>query len=370
MKNKLTLDINKSIAGVFLIIPFSYSTIAGFRVVLIATLLLFISFLIRGGIVKVTTDFLLFTLNALVVFYLSIYSANHNEFFAFLLFFIFLYWPHFIKGKAINVNNMSRFIKLYAYSALFCSCGVICQSLLYNKFGIEFGKIDTYLNRTGFGFLWLDYSFLSLYLASSIPLIFREKMKFKYFFSLIIIIGSITTTARTGLFALVISMLFLSFAGFFSSLLKAKVKKNDFIMICLAFILISTVVLLWGSYSNRELTISGSGRFEGYLHAFNVFIDSPYLGYSYDVVAYKALFGAVPHNIFLYTMVFSGIMGIFLLLLWFLFIFIRLRFIDSYFKLCLISIFIGLQFIPSFYSGYFIALILSLSILSLEHEKK
>ncbi|MFL9762267.1 hypothetical protein [Vibrio cyclitrophicus] len=103
-----------------------------------------------------------------------------------------------MKDLVVTNELVSRYIKLYSFSAVFCALGVIFQSFLYIKFGIEFGKIDTYLNRTGFGFLWLDYSFLSLFLSSSIPLFFRENIRGKYILSLIVIVGSITTTAKNG----------------------------------------------------------------------------------------------------------------------------------------------------------------------------
>lgn len=355
----------KSILGlVFLLIPFSYYSLFGFRVIIFGSVLVLVSLFIKGLSIKKNIDFTLFLINVLIVFFLSAYSNNYNEFLAAFVFFIFMYWPYLIKDLVITDSLISQYINLYLFSAVFCALGVIFQSFLYINFGIEFGKIDTYLNRTGFGFLWLDYSFLSLFLSSSIPLFFREKIRGKYIFSLIIIVGSITTTARTGLFSLVVAMFLLSFIGFNYNLLRSKVKKIDLAVVVSSVILVLTISSLWSHYSDRELTFNSSGRFDGYYNAFLIFLESPYFGYLYNIEEYRSLYGAVPHNIMLYIMVFSGLFGLAFFISWVIFLFLRVSKADFYFKLSFMTVFLGLQFIPSYYSGYFIAMLISIYTLS------
>nr|WP_157933480.1 O-antigen ligase family protein [Vibrio cyclitrophicus]PMF25656.1 hypothetical protein BCV17_02615 [Vibrio cyclitrophicus] len=364
MLNLIKADVKSILGVIFLLIPFSYYSLFGFRVVIFGSILILISISVKGISIKKNVDLTLFLINVLIVFFLSAYSNNYNEFLAAFVFFIFMYWPYLMKDLVVTNELVSRYIKLYLFSAVFCALGVIFQSFLYIKFGIEFGKIDTYLNRTGFGFLWLDYSFLSLFLSSSIPLFFRENIRGKYILSLIVIVGSITTTARTGLFSLVVAMFLISFIGFNYNLLRSKVRKIDLAVVASSFFLVATISSLWSHYSDRELTFNGSGRFDGYYNAFLIFLDSPYFGYAYNVEEYRALYGAVPHNIILYIMVFGGLFGLAFFLSWVIFLFLRISKADFYFKLSFMTVFLGLQFIPSYYSGYFIAILISIYTLS------
>ncbi|ELB2154890.1 O-antigen ligase family protein [Vibrio parahaemolyticus] len=356
-----------TIVGIsLLLLPFSYYSFSGVRVIIMGAILILVVISMNGLSFRRELDFFVFILNIALTFFLSVLTSNENEFLAIFIFFIFMYWPSFCSNFYPSENDVSKLSRLYIYSAVFCSVGVIFQSFLFNSLGIEFGKVDTYLNRTGFGFLWLDYSFLSLFLASSLPLVFRENLKFKYIVSLVLVIGSITTTARTGLFSILLSMILLSSISILYGLVKRKFKRTDIIILVMFFSLMTLIYFLWGSYSNRELTFSGSGRFDGYYNSFLIFLENPFLGYSYNVSEYRELYGAVPHNIFLYIMIFGGIFGFIIFMTWLVLFYIRIRTVDYFFKLSILSIFIGLQFIPSYYSGYFVAMILSISMLSLK----
>ncbi len=356
-----------TIVGIsLLLLPFSYYSFSGLRLIILGVGLILAFITIRGLSFGREMDFFVFILNISFAFFLSVFTSNEDEFLAMAIFFVFMYWPSFCSNFNPSENDVSKLSRLYIYSAIFCSLGVILQSFLFNSLGIEFGKVDTYLNRTGFGFLWLDYSFLSLFLASSLPLVFREKLKFKYVVSLLLVIGSITTTARTGLFSILLSMILLSSVSLLYGLVNRKIKRTDILILVMFFALMTLIYFLWGSYSNRELTLSGSGRFDGYYNAFLIFLESPFLGYSYNVSEYRELYGAVPHNIFLYVIIFSGIFGFIVFIIWLVLFAIRIKTVDYFFKLSILSIFIGLQFIPSYYSGYFVAMLLSISMLSLK----
>ena len=87
--------------------------------------------------------------------------------------------------------------------------------------------------------------------------------------------------------------------------------------------------------------MSGSGRFDGYYNAFLIFLESPFLGYSYNVSEYRELYGAVPHNIFLYVIIFSGIFGFIVFIIWLVLFAIRIKTVDYFFKLSILSIFIA-----------------------------
>src|SRR5690606_19477166 len=127
----------------------------------------------------------------------------------------------------------------------------------------------------GFGFLWMDYSFLSLYLVSALPLVFYsyKSIYVRVFVSAVLLLGSVVTTARTGLGALVLATIFVSVVEFIRVLVRGKVNKR--VMLTLLFLAIASFVTFYFyvEFSSRSLKLDGSGRFEGYYLAFNAFLD-------------------------------------------------------------------------------------------------
>lgn len=293
---------------------------------------------------------------------MSVLISESIEFLAYWTFAILAYWPNFFQK---NVEyKIESYLKLYVLMAILCSVGVILQWLLYNYFSIEFGKIDTYLNRTGFGFTWLDYSFLSVFLVSAIPIVNFKMKVLNLCFCVVLLIGAIVTSARTGVFSVIFVYIAVSsIATFKSVFFKGEITKRNLLQLVAFSVFMFLIPVLWSLFSDRELSSSSSGRFEGYFLVFQALSDMPFLGYMYDTELYKFENGAVPHNIFLYVLSMSGLVGLVTLCLWLISYCISLKCLDLKLIKMLIITFVGLQFIPSYYSGYFIAVIISFSLM-------
>ena len=94
--------------------------------------------------------------------------------------------------------------------------GVLLQYILYKNFGITIGKVDELYERIGFGFIWTDFSFFSLYLASIIPIVWHKKSFYvSLSLSLFFLYCALITSARTGPVSVFILLLFLMFIYLF-----------------------------------------------------------------------------------------------------------------------------------------------------------
>lgn len=353
----------------FYLLPFSYVLIGDFRVLFFETLFVLLFIFISGFRLKLTSDVILFITYMVSVFLASFFSLQFEVFFSLSVFFILAYWPYFTSASNCRKVSLSKLVHIYVLGACFCAVGVIFQSLTYLFFGFEFGKIDFYFNRTGFGFLWLDYSFLSLYLVSAIPLVFSNVLsKWRYTISLLLIVGSMTTTARTGLFSLFIVLFGFGFIRFVKSVMIMRINKALLAYSVLAIILFLTFPFIWQVVSDRELTSSGSGRFDGYYNSFILFLENPFFGLNYNIAQYKLEHGAIPHNLFLYILTFGGLFGATIFFSWLIVFLLRVKSSSANLITSLFVIIFGCQFIPSVFSAYFLAVIISIIHLQLRQR--
>lgn len=322
---------------------------------------------------KIQNDIILLnaiiTISSIAIF--SIYGGSFEFFFATLIFLILATWPLLIKLNKPNLA-FTKLLRVYIFSAFFLSVGVIIQSFLFKNYGVSFGKIDLYGGgRLAFGFTWTDYSFLSLYLTSCVPLILSSKFDYKFTTKLVMVIlvlvASLVTTARTGFTSFIIVFtiyVLFNFIKVFSS------KKLYYLML---FLLITSPI---GIYLGRNYTIlerkistSSSGRLEGYQTGIDFFINNPLLGIMFNPSLYHHNVEVIPHNIFIYLAV-TG--GTYLLLLssWWLFtIFYRAYKIrDSNIFYSFLICLIGFQFVPSVYSAYFFAILSSFVLIKYRYK--
>lgn len=338
-----------------------YYSIFNIRLAILPVLILLVLCFQGRGRILYSLDMLVFFLLLLYIFICSIFIDDYSVFMAIFTFMLFLYWPNFIGDKCRKKISINCLAKAYITAALICSIGVLVQSYMYSSFGVEFGKIDFYYQRTGFGFLWLDYSFLSLFLVSSIPLLIYVKSNtFKSILISILFIAALTTSARTGVFSLLSSCLIFVCIHFLRAVYSGKIKAIWLVFFIIGIVSIIFLPIIWGLISDRELTTSGSGRFEGYFEAIEVYLNSPWFGEMYNTDHYKENFGVIPHNVFIYMLVMGGTLGGGLFCVWLFLIYKKAIKTSVIFKFSLMTIFLGIQFIPSFFSGYFIAILLSL----------
>lgn len=328
---------------------------------------------IKGFSYPTTSDFHFFVYNFFYVSSLAIISSSINEIMALSVFLLLLYWPDYIKYSKIKELDLRKLYLVYIYAAVFLSIGVLLQLLLYKFFGVEVGKVGIYGSgsRVGFGFIWKDFSFLSLYLVSAIPLVFGVyKLGAKCFLiTILLVVGSVATSARTGIFSLFLVLMFLFVYELIKIAINQKTSTKNLIFMAMSIFLPFIFIPFWAMLTNRKLTLSGSGRLEGYLDSILRVIDNPLFGKLYNVVEYKANYIAAPHNIFIFVTTFGGFIGLVLFAIWLSLVFIRLRIVRKTTKMSLLILLIGLQLIPSYYSAYFVAVLLSLAIFEAKSSK-
>jgi O-antigen ligase/polysaccharide polymerase Wzy-like membrane protein len=357
-----------SSVGVFLfiLVPFSYLELYGIRIIAIGPLALLGSIIVLSKYkLKLTVEFAPYLVLFVYICFLCLVSGS-SVILALAIFFVYSIWPAFISRRDLNIGLQLKIIKVYIYGALFCAIGVVVQRSIFEVFGIELGKIDRYGgNRIGFGFIWLDYSYLSLFLVSAIPLFFsinNSSLIFRYLGILVLVVGSLVTTARTGVVSLIIIMWIYSLYVLGSRLLTNRLNFG-----ALAIILGSVVILAFGYFyasniSSRDWSASGSGRIEGYVMAFEYVSQNPFFGTMFSPELYKSIVGVIPHNLFLYIAAMGGVFSLFMILAWLALLGVSLLKNSVPIKLSLFIVFIGLQFVPSIFSAYFVAALVSISL--------
>lgn len=329
---------------------------------LLFVIVILISIIFNNLVIKWDVSIIISTLLVFIVLFFSIYTGSFDFFVSMAIFFTLAHWPLFISIK--NPYKMySSGLAIYIYSGLILSLGLFIQIFMFKFLGVVFGKTDLYGGgRLAFAFTWQDYSFLSLYFASCVPLVlstnFRIKFILKLFLIAVLIVASLSTTARTGLVSLLISIvIYIIF-----NLNKIVIYKKIFYIL----IFIIPLYFLFAFFKDynlveREITADSSGRTEGYIEGFNYFANNIFLGSFFNPSHYKDNVGVIPHNLFVYLAVIGGLFLLFFAISWLLTIAIKVYRLDSNeliysFVTCLI----GFQFIPSIFSGYFLSILISL----------
>lgn len=347
------------------LLPFSYFEIGGVRLILFQIIFL-LFFCFCCGVTFVYNHVWLFS--SLMLMFVAFFGVINGVFellAGFVVFSLFSLWPFFVRGKSLHrVGAFDVAVKGYIFGVLLAAVGVIVQRFVFLNFGVEIGRIDRFLNRTAFSFFWLDYSFLSLYIVSAIPLLYFRCKRFVFvILSIFLLYASLATSARTGVvgFALALFIYFLCrVIGIFSSG-KVRVADISSVLGMLALVFISPMML--SAASDREISASDSGRFDGYWNALGYFSSHPVFGAEFVVGNYTNFYAVLPHNLFLYFLVMGGVVGFVLFVCWALCCFVCLARYSKYSSgvaFSVLIVFFGLQFIPSFYSSYFLGFLLSL----------
>lgn len=354
---------NSIIILIPLAIPFLYTAIGGIRIAIIIPLVLFLAVIAQKKW-KIKNKKIFILQFFMFVFMLSyaLLTGYYDNLFAFLVFSFLLVSLSFFD---FSENQLIRFMKVYAYMGVFSAIGLIIQYFFYSVFGVTFGTVTLFNNRTAFSFLWLDFSFFSLYLASLVPIIFLvfKKGSVKFLFSLLVLIASFITTARTGIFSFLIFSIFYILNFSYRAFTIGKVNSSSVRLIASIFFVSPLFLFAYpyvSSLSDREVTTGDSGRMEGYISALNYVEHNLSFGYMFDSEGYFNSVNVLPHNSLLYILTMGGIFYLFIFLT-----FIFLIFLNSRNKFVLSSILIsliGTMFIPSFYSMYYLGFLMSVSL--------
>lgn len=346
-----------------ILVSLAYVGLGSIRIAIFIPILFLIAILFEKR-KQVTNIVFILTQCFLLAFMFSyaLITSYYNNFLAFLIFFILSTMYSFF---GLNKSNLDKLLKIYVFSVIFSAFGLFFQYILYNYMGLSFGTILYFNNRTAFSFSWLDFSFFSLYLVSAIPLLFYvfKSIYVRSILSLILIVASFMTTARTGIFSIGIFFIFWVFYTLFKVLYLNKisleyVKYLFFTPLILLFVYILYPII--STLSNRDLTSNDSGRFGGYVNAYNYIQDNFIFGAKFDSANYYESIGVLPHNLFIYIFTMGGVVY-FLIFLIFIFMIFK-YFKNTYLLSAIIISLIGSMFIPSFYSMYYFAWLVSMSI--------
>lgn len=351
---------------ILLSIPFSYFVFFNVRILPILVVMSVMLLVPKSLKIKVDLSAFLFISMILFVFFMSLLSGDFNSFFSLIIFFIIAYWPILLKENYFTQKLFDNLVRGYVLMTCLMSFGVILQSILYNKFGIVIGKVDEMYERIGFGFIWSDYSFFSLYLASAIPLIwYKNRTVSSIVLSLFLLLGSLVTTARTGFFGLLIFLICLMFLTFLKTITYGKINLRKFISGFIVFGLLAFVFLKFFLENfSRLLDLDSSGRLEGYYYGFNYFLNNMLLGSYYSIDIYKNNVGVIPHNLFLFNLVVGGIVFFILFIFWIYLLIRKTNYGNKFVGYSLFVVIIGFQFIPAVFTAYFFAFLISLLLYS------
>ncbi|WP_201593329.1 hypothetical protein [Psychrobacter sp. Pi2-51] len=367
---------NKIIVALLsLILMFGYFSFFGIRLLPLIFLLLIIiiltSIIFNSFIIEKDISLIIASVLTSIVFVFSIYTGSFDFFAGLLVFFTLSHWPLFVNIK--NPHSLSNSVSaMYIYSGIVLSLGLFIQIFMFKFLGLSFGKIDLYGGkRLAFAFTWQDYSFLSLYFASCIPLVLSHNFKIKFFLKLVLIafliVASLSTTARTGLASLILTMVLYSALN----IDKVIVNKKLYYACLITILAYPLFVFLKKDFIliEREITVSSSGRTEGYAEGISYFTDNILLGSIFDPIRYRDTIGVIPHNLFIYLAVVGGLCLVVFTIFWLLTIMLKVYRLDSKelvysFIICLI----GFQFIPSIFSGYFFSILISIIFINYKYR--
>lgn len=351
------------------LIPFTYLSVLSLRAISLA-LFAFVFLALQNSLrhywaLVVRKDLFVMILVLGYCFCLSHYEYDY--FLSLVFFCFFLYWPYLLRSSDNSLSFSRKLKGIYVYGALFSSLGLMIQIVLDQFYEIELGYQKVFGGpRYAYGFIWRDFSFLSLYLVSAVPLSFSiVRKKVAYLFSFILFFASCLTSARTGPFSLIM------FTGIYFAVLAFRLKwdflalKTLALKFCVLNLCYWLVMRVSKVFVARKVTFSGSGRvkdFDDFNNYFFIWSKELFFGNGFSRLKYRNEVGTIPHHFLLDFVSMGGIVFLFLILIWGgLFSLSIKRPCEKILGSILISL-IGFNFIPSFFSAYFCAFIFSLLI--------
>src|SRR5690606_12112882 len=118
----------------------------------------------------------------------------------------------------------------------------------------------------------------------------------------VLLVGSVVTTARTGLAALVLTTVFIAGLELAKALAKGRTRKQVFFTLIFLFLASFFIIYFYVEFSSRSVRFDSSGRFEGYYLGLESFLNSPFVGVMFDRSYYLESYGTIPHNLFIYIL--------------------------------------------------------------------
>ena len=348
------------------LIPFSYASITGIRVLFFQAILGLCIIFYNFAFKKMRFCFSLigFFLSAMffIVFCYALFTGYVNELLSFIVFFVILYAvSSSVRGGYLDAY---MFNTLYVAGAIFTAVGIFVQYGLHRLYGLELFNYQQFGGgRNAYGFIWADYSFLSLYLISAVPLLFR---RFSFLVAialmLLVVLASILTSARTGFAALLLFLVLVVVVFILKGLVVGKINRYVLALVISAFM--SPFFFIYGleALTGRALSISSSGRFEDFITGWSFFSENPFFGSLLNKDFYYNSVATIPHNIFIYMLYMGGLVLFAIFMGWLLSNACLVARGDRGIAYSLLIVFLGFQFIPSFFSAYFVAVLLGFAL--------
>jgi hypothetical protein len=310
----------------------------------------------------------LVTLEALVLGAILLLATGNNFFneslgqFLTLSFYNLILFFCLVKGPLIGQPEMNRIRKAYLLSGLVTSIGIILQFVFHRFAGITLGNIDYAKDRILYGFMFIDISAGTLYLASTalMAIIYADKYMERriipYISAALMIIAAAITSSRTGIAAFIATLFLymLSKKGIYQKLFGITTA-GIFILVSFFFFSLVRPMNNASSY-----ILDGSGRIQGYLIGLEFFMKSPFLGTGFSRSFTSILMGGipVPHFSLLQYLVQTGIVYtgmVFGVIAYAQMLAIKKSFIEGW---ILLLTMIGSCLIPDIFSSRFIIIIL------------
>lgn len=279
----------------------------------------------------------------------------------------------FVSRRFSNVQK-EELLQTYVKGAAIAAIGLIVQIVLLYGASSQVGYYALFGGtRQAFGFLFTDYSFLSLYLASAAAILFVkwfEQRLLSIFYPVLVaafMLASLFTSARTGIAAFLLFLILYSGSYFFFLVVRGSVKSVLLLIFNLTVALGALFIL---SRIRSEDITSDSGRGPINETAFELFSTSPLFGIGFGTEYYANEYGTIPHNVVIQFLAQSGLLFTIPLLL--LFVCIGLicwkhnRFLFSGY----ITVLLGALFIPDVFSSRFLTGLLLVAGLYLSRTKE
>lgn len=261
-------------------------------------------------------------------------------------------------------NTQKEYLLLdYILSVKIVAIGLIVQMIYIQITGNIVGYYNFFGGyRHAYGFLFSDYSFLSLFLSSGAIMIYFEnkdsKNKKTWILEIVFILfASIMTSARTGIAAFLVVYAVYSLINAASLLNRGSPK-----IILIALI---NIVLPLGSFFlinkvRPGIGRSGSGRESLNKVAWKVFLDSPLTGIGFGRNNYVRIAGMMPHNIIFQYFAQGGLLFGIPLIVFLLMVLMKSNKRDRKLLPVIFLLLVGSLFIPNIFNSRFFSVILLL----------
>ncbi len=249
----------------------------------------------------------------------------------------------------------------FVRGAIIAGIGVFAQFIMFSLLGKRLGYFKALGSfRNAFGYLFLDFSFLSLYLSAGGMLAFtlrqyHRENRLKYsIVTILLLVASLITSARTGFAAFI--AVFVLYTGFYFLRLMPVMPIRSALLV-----MANTVILLGGYrvllYFRPAGFRSDSGRGILNARAFDIFKNSPFTGIGFGSSTYG---GTIPHNLIYQSLAQGGLLFTIPICLFFAIILLSSfkRNKDLFFVL--LTVLIGSMFIPNIFNSRFLSAILIL----------